>query len=372
METKFATPNRTPDDKIILEAAFINKVDDLKFFLNTVPNFVVVLDKNRQIVFANDLFNQFLGIENAQPLIGRRPGEAVNCIHSDDETGGCGTSEACRECGAVRAILESQIKKVKSQQECRISLKNGDSLDLMVWATPYISTDGNYTIFSMSDISANKRRRALERIFFHDILNTAGSLKGYFEILEDSDEEEKIEFIKTSRELSENLIDEIQAQKQLLAIESGEYDIEPKAFRSTDLMIDVYNTFRHNSVADGKQLIISNAENVDLVSDEPLMRRVLVNLVKNALEASESGDRVEMLCNAREGEVEYVVKNPEVMPKSVKLQIFQRSFSTKGSGRGLGTYSIKLLTEKYLKGKVEFESEEGTGTIFRVRFPSNL
>ena len=46
--------------------------------------------------------------------------------------------------------------------------------------------------------------------------------------------------------------------------------------------------------------------------------------------------------------------------------MFQRSFSTKGAGRGLGTYSIKLLGEKYLNGKVGFISEQGRGTIFSV------
>jgi sensor histidine kinase regulating citrate/malate metabolism len=59
------------------------------------------------------------------------------------------------------------------------------------------------------------------------------------------------------------------------------------------------------------------------------------------------------------------------MPKEVQLQLFQRSFSTKGRGRGIGTYSIKLLTEKYLRGKVDFISNEGTGTTFNLYFPKN-
>jgi signal transduction histidine kinase len=57
------------------------------------------------------------------------------------------------------------------------------------------------------------------------------------------------------------------------------------------------------------------------------------------------------------------------MPKEVQMQIFQRSFSTKGKGRGIGTYSIKLLTETYLGGKVSFRSEERHGTTFRIDLP---
>jgi sensor histidine kinase regulating citrate/malate metabolism len=54
----------------------------------------------------------------------------------------------------------------------------------------------------------------------------------------------------------------------------------------------------------------------------------------------------------------------------VQLQIFQRSFSTKGDrGRGVGTYSIKLLGEQYLQGATGFESDAANGTTFWLRLP---
>ena len=56
------------------------------------------------------------------------------------------------------------------------------------------------------------------------------------------------------------------------------------------------------------------------------------------------------------------VNNPGVIPANIRTQIFQRSFSTKGHGRGLGTYSMKLFGENYLNGKVYFQSNEKQGT----------
>lgn len=53
----------------------------------------------------------------------------------------------------------------------------------------------------------------------------------------------------------------------------------------------------------------------------------------------------------------------------MRLQIFNRSFSTKSTGRGLGTYSMKYLTEKYLRGEMSFTSVEGEGTTFLARYP---
>ena len=56
------------------------------------------------------------------------------------------------------------------------------------------------------------------------------------------------------------------------------------------------------------------------------------------------------------------------MPEYVRAHVFQRSFSTKGSGRGLGTYGVKLLTESYMGGRVWFDSAAGEGTTFHVEF----
>ena len=39
-----------------------------------------------------------------------------------------------------------------------------------------------------------------------------------------------------------------------------------------------------------------------------------------------------------------------------------RSFSTKGTQRGLGTYSMKILGEKHLGGVVDFETSVNKGT----------
>jgi signal transduction histidine kinase len=49
--------------------------------------------------------------------------------------------------------------------------------------------------------------------------------------------------------------------------------------------------------------------------------------------------------------------------------VFHRSFTTKGKGHGLGTYSMRMLTERYLDGEITFSSQPGEGTIFRVRYP---
>ena len=61
------------------------------------------------------------------------------------------------------------------------------------------------------------------------------------------------------------------------------------------------------------------------------------------------------------------------MPKHIQLQIFNRSFSTKAKkGRGIGTYSVKLLIENYLKGKVSFISNQEEQTKFIIEVPKKF
>jgi signal transduction histidine kinase len=100
-----------------------------------------------------------------------------------------------------------------------------------------------------------------------------------------------------------------------------------------------------------------------------LLGRVIGNLLKNALEASAPGDQVTATCAADDHSVSFTIHNQTVMSPDVQLQLFQRSFSTKGPGRGLGTYSAKLLTERYLGGTVSFRSDAEHGTTFVVRYP---
>ena len=68
--------------------------------------------------------------------------------------------------------------------------------------------------------------------------------------------------------------------------------------------------------------------------------------------------------------ITWEIWNNGFIPADVQKRVFQRHFSTKATfGRGLGTFSMKLFGERYLKGKVSFTSTEAEGTIFRFQLP---
>jgi signal transduction histidine kinase len=90
-----------------------------------------------------------------------------------------------------------------------------------------------------------------------------------------------------------------------------------------------------------------------------------------ALEAAEEGEAVKVWVEIDGGPVTFCVWNRAVIPAAIRLRLFQRNFSTKAqSGRGIGTYSMKLFGEEVLGGRVGFTSSRGEGTTFRFVHPS--
>ena len=170
--------------------------------------------------------------------------------------------------------------------------------------------------------------------------------------------------------LSDQLLTEIQGQRDLVAAERHELRPVVRPLQALLLLQSTVAQFSEHSAALGKTLRVSpDAVDAVLQTDASLLRRVILNMLKNAAEASEAGQVVTASCRVENQTICFSVHNEAVMPPEVQLQVFQRSFSTKRSDRGLGTYSMKLITEQYLKGRISFTSAEGEGTTFTVSLP---
>jgi signal transduction histidine kinase len=242
-----------------------------------------------------------------------------------------------------------------------------------VWATPVTVAGETFTIFAALDISDEKRRRILERIFLHDIRNVACGIKWCIEFLRSAGPEKRDDCFDDICRLCRELDEEIEAQQVLLKAEAGELVSTLGRVGTLALLQDAVDLYRGHPVSQDRQLRIDEqAQDLAMISDRVLLLRVLCNLVKNGLEASVAGQTVTVGCAGQNGQVTFWVHNTGFMPRDVQLQVFQRSFSTKGAGRGLGTYSIRLLTERYLQGDVSFTTDPEEGTTFRVRYPANL
>jgi signal transduction histidine kinase len=239
-----------------------------------------------------------------------------------------------------------------------------------VTGTPLEINGETYSLVALADISHEKRRRALERIFFHDVINSAGGLEGRILLLDKRAPDALREHVRLLRAGVHHVLEEILAQRDLIAAECNELAVDLQPVQSREVLEKVVHLYDNHPVARQRGLRIdSGSASIDMVTDPRLLTRILGNLIKNALEASRPGDVVTVGCVEAANDVRFRVHNPTHMPPNVQLQVFNRSFSTKGSGRGLGTYSVRLLTERYLEGKASFTTNAESGTTFLVTLP---
>lgn len=342
--------------------------------LDAIPNGVVVLNQERQIVYANAAFAALSPEAELMEVLGQRVGEALHCLNVPENEGGCGTSTFCTTCGAAHAQAKA-LQGKRQVEECRILRQldgNTVPLDLRVTATPHVVRNATFTIFVLSDIGDEKRRQVLERIFFHDIGNTAGNIRGLAELLTNGQNGDR-RFAEMVYQASDRLLDEIEAQRQLLAAEEGDLEVTARPLALPRFLEELATFYGAHPVADGRSVWVAPAVPLSISTDGALLGRILGNMIKNGLEAIQPGEKVTLGYlsgyGSNEDRVRFWVHNPGVVPHAVQLQIFHRSFSTKSAGRGLGTYSMKLLAEQYLGGQVGFSSTAARGTVFFVDLP---
>jgi signal transduction histidine kinase len=225
-------------------------------------------------------------------------------------------------------------------------------------------------VVAATDISHEKRRRALERTFFHDLMNTALGLMFVAKKLAETPPEKAEEATARLQDVVNRLLEEIREQRDLAAAENDDLAARPASISTRPFLEGLMRLYRQLADRRGCRFVMADeTQEAVLKSDSTLLARVLGNMMKNALEASGPGQTVTVGCERADARVEFWVHNEGAMPREVQHRVFQRSFSTKGIGRGLGTYSMKLLGEGYLKGTVTFTSSPEKGTTFTASFP---
>ncbi len=217
-------------------------------------------------------------------------------------------------------------------------------------------------------------RKQIERIYFHDIINTAGNLLNLTELLEDEiDSKKRSELIHILGQLAKRIIDEINTHRHLVISEKSKINLSLKKIHSLDFIKNIIGSYNQADLFEAQSIVIKeDSVDIEFETDETILGRVLGNMIKNAVEASAPGQTVGIKCCLEGDLVVFSTHNSSFIPSDIQAQLFNRSISTKGAGRGLGIFSMKFLTEKYLGGTISFISNKKDGTIFKVSYPRQL
>lgn len=373
-QSYFLQQERLSIEEVKIQYENFLKSDTHITILDSINVMILILNKQRQIVFANKAYLKRLGLEEISYILGKTPGESVNCKNIYETDSICGTTEACQTCDVSNMIIKCMNLNTEVEGEATIvsNLHNlNNTLNLFGKVVPMEIEDNQLYLVSFVDATDTVMKRTMERIFFHDITNIVGAIRGLLSLLKDDVPNSFKEEINLVENMFLNLMDEIDSQKQVLSAENGELVLNITEFASMAVLKSVKNLYKGYGMLENKTIEIdSKSINIIVENDISLLKRVVGNMVKNALEATKINCKVEIGCfETDDNYLQYWVKNKEFIPLDIQCKIFDRSFSTKGLNRGLGTYSIKLLGEKYLKGTVGFSSDLEEGTSFYIKIP---
>lgn len=339
--------------------------------LDTVPTPLLIINKQWQVVYANGAVMTLIGTSDTNPRPGLREGEAFHCVHFRQHKKDSISYQSCRVCGIAR-LLSRSLKGEEVCEDCHLTCdltEPGASLDLRVWATPLEFHGEHFSILSLLDISDRRRRKLLEKACYHDLLNTLTSIRGVLSVVKAEKVDDQDKIFTLLEKMTQDSIDEIDTLRLLEKAEQRELAPQPSKLSSGQFLALMRDTFIRHPAANGKTLIIDGSTiNKTIVSDYHLLRRIIGNMLVNALEATDLGGKVVFGCRPEQEGILFWVHNEKMIPLEIQDQIFFHNVTDKGHNRGIGTYSIRLLSS-LLGGQAGFKSTALEGTTFSVWLP---
>lgn len=270
----------------------------------------------------------------------------------------------------------------------RATYKTHDGRELAVFETKYKLGEGSYRLFALQDIKAELQARELEawqnltKVLRHEIMNSIAPISSLTSTLteiiaEDIDKQEDKnvishesledieEGLKTISGRSDGLINFINAYR--------DYTNLPEPNRvDTAINQVVQNTVNLlKTDFEEDQLIVKMPKaDQNLMLDEQLIEQVLINLIKNAREATENQPNglvtVEVKVNNLKTSVVIQDNGPGIVAEAQE-KIFMPFYSTKNRGSGIGLSLSKQIMQLH-DGDILLESEIGKGSKFELIF----
>jgi two-component system sporulation sensor kinase B len=202
----------------------------------------------------------------------------------------------------------------------------------------------------------------------HEIRNPLTVVKGFLQLYE------KDNTYENSERHYSLLINELNSAEQVisqfLSIAKPDKDTETElvnvkgVLQSVTDLLNTYGLLHHN------EIVLSVVEDCYIAASTIEFKQLLINIIKNAIEASKVGDSVVVIAERNKDLVEIKVTDcGQGMSKEEMESLGTPFYSLKSKGTGLGMMICYNIAAKY-KGTIHFDSVKGEGTTVTIRFPA--
>jgi heavy metal sensor kinase len=161
----------------------------------------------------------------------------------------------------------------------------------------------------------------------------------------------------------------------LSRLESG--SVELASLDAADVVLETVERFRAVADSKGVDLTVASIEPAMLQGDRSQIRRLVANLLDNALKYTDAGGRVSIGLSREDGGLRLVVADTgRGIPRAEIPRIFERFYradpsrSRRTGGAGLGLAIVARVVE-FHAGKISVESEPGKGSSFVIELPAS-
>jgi len=265
----------------------------------------------------------------------------------------------------------------KGEVEHKVKGLNIGADDYM--AKPFDYKELSARIRSLLSIKATHEKKveeeksgALEQMMeqvAHEIRNPLTSVGGFarkvFNKLPEGDPNRKyMQYIIEDVAVLESMI------KQLIELKSISISMKEPS-NINEVIEDSLKVFEQDFAQKAIEVKTELREGLPLITaDSKLLKRAFCNLIKNAIEAMESGSKTLKIMSRVDGEnleLQFSDTGKGIAKDKIR-NIFDPMVTSKVYGPGLGlTFALKIVQDH--KGTITVESEEGKGTTFTIRFP---
>ncbi|CAM3483669.1 sporulation two-component system sensor histidine kinase KinE [Aeromicrobium ponti] len=301
---------------------------------------------------------------------------------SKDELIGVSLHSILNDCNITNDELNQQINSIKNDGQSDGSL----SITLKSGRKKYFEFSNKHNVFSNLSMTTFKditeKLEMEEQLRKSDTLNVIGelaagiaheirnpmtALKGFIQLLEDSIEEDhSMYFNVITTELSriDSIINEFLILAKPQAVKFVQKDI-------AQIMKETVELLSAQAVLHNVQFRIYYEKELPLVFCEPnQMKKVFINIIKNAIEVMPKGGYITVSLQAcGDNKVKVSIRDEgSGIPGHKIKKLGEPFYTTKERGTGLGLMVTYKIIEEH-KGTIEVESKLGKGTVFHIYLP---
>lgn len=217
-------------------------------------------------------------------------------------------------------------------------------------------------------------REDMERVMRHDLKGPLNAIVGLPEVLLHGGglDERTVRMVRAIRDAGNRMLGMIDLSLDLARMEKGSYVLRATALDVVAVLDGVRADL--DNLLSGRDVRLAvhvddGAGPVMALGDEVLVRTLLANLVKNAVEASPEGGRVDVAVGAG-NPVRIGITNQGEVPDTIRARFFEKYVTSgKSGGTGLGTYSARLMAEAQ-GGTVDLDASVPGATTLGVTLPA--